>query len=165
MILRYIRNKRMKKLLLIVFTLPILLACKKDRLVGEYDVFVGEWQHVFTIQRNWATSGTIWDDTLPSSEFDGVYGLQFIKRGKVCFKRNDKTVRRYRTVIQRFDEGPLYFLSSGNRYGILLNNADNLMVGEISNDTIVVENPEFPTSNIGYTNSSKKTYMDFYVRR
>ena len=155
----------MKKLLLIVFTLPIIFACKKDRLVGEYDVFVGEWEHVFTIERNYALSGSVWDDTLLSSEFDGVYAVQFIKRGKVCFKRNDKTVRRYRTVIHAFDHEQSYMLSSAKSYEILLNNGNTLMLGEISNDTIVVENPDFPTSNIGYTSDTDKTFKDFYVRR
>lgn len=159
-------SMRIKSITTIFLLSGFLFSCKKDALVGEYEIFQGNWEWTFSKE-------TIFDplvqitthSTVYSSELPDTYGLEFLKKGKVRFFKNGKNTEKYRTVIDTYSEGSSNGLVGGSFFIILLDNKpERSMVGYISQDTLQLISNYFPIENYSQ-GEIHHSFENFFVRQ
>ncbi|MBN4070870.1 hypothetical protein JYT72_00040 [Crocinitomix catalasitica] len=99
----------MKPSLLLFTSLIILFAsCKKDKLEGDKDILIGEWE--------WTYSNYYFEQCNPPSilqiltpESENVnYTIKFYEKGKVDFITNGNIVETYRIIFAKFRGGVIH---------------------------------------------------------
>lgn len=89
--------------LVIIFS---LFSCKKDRLKGEKEIFIGKWRWVQTKTLNNSCGGGSEYYTYKDPTTEGVnYSIEFLKCGKVVFYENGKETSKDRIVFVQFESG------------------------------------------------------------
>ena len=156
----------MKNLIILLLFTFLFFSCKKDELKGESLIFEGKWK--------WANSHIIYNTGTPYSSYEVVssdslgipddYYLEFDRKGKVKFYKNDKVEYKYRIVFNRFEENSLCTLTNCFSFEIYLNNdSDNTLGGRIGQDTLRVYKSNIPLEDQG-ANGSIINYTHRYVR-
>jgi len=151
-----------KNSLLVILLLGVIIGCKKDKLEGQTSIFEGKWKWVSSLERKWNYTTDTYDyTTFPSSNYPDEYFLEFDRKGKVKYFRNDKKEEEYRIVFDKFNEGCTALVSKCYSFRILLNNnKKNGLAGSVNQDTIRCSDTNLPLeyqSEILY-------YSHFYVR-
>ncbi|MFT5778455.1 MAG: hypothetical protein ACI837_001411 [Crocinitomicaceae bacterium] len=154
----------MKGLFAFALLVLFLLSCKKDRLVKNKSILIGEWEWVHTYTSTTypgLVTYTITNLHTPITDSSN-YQLEFYKRGKVEFFTNDNLFFKRRLVFNKFepDESqPEYF--NFNVY--LDNDDDNILVGSVSQDTLILNLA--PYNGYSQNISSLLRYQSYYVRK
>ena len=94
----------MKKILIIALALFLCSSCKKDKLIGENEIFKGKWNWVLTIRYHYGDF-TPWQDTINSSSVSETYGMEFIEKGIMYWSKNNEQIERYRIVFNLWEKG------------------------------------------------------------
>ena len=79
----------------------VLVACKKDELVGDYEILQGKWEWIGTTKEKtspYYPDSIFW---ISAANHNHAYHIEFEKRGKVSICRNDTEVRWYNTNVDR----------------------------------------------------------------
>ena len=79
----------------------VLVACKKDELVGDYEILQGKWEWIGTTKEKtspYYPDSIFW---ISAANHNHAYHIEFEKRGKVSIWRNDTEVRWYNTNVDR----------------------------------------------------------------
>jgi len=151
----------------ILFLLGLLtISCKKDKLAGDKEIFIGTWTWYKTEKKySLCNPPSITLELTPLSE-DKTYSIEFFEKGKVAFFENFQELSKYRIVFAGFDSTNC-FDSNGNplinyfNFTIFLdNNSGSRIQGCISADTlIVVKNFPFPDPEDACEN-----YTSYFVK-
>ena len=121
----------MKKLAYI-FIIILLITCKKDKLINDKAILVGNWEWVYSkIVKAGSNSYTYYKT--PNSE-NATYQLNFLEKGKVQFMKDNVILEEYRIVFKPTD---VKCFDDGEKYKIWLNNkSENSLIICIKNDTL-----------------------------
>ena len=165
-----------KRLLLFFLFLLMMFSCrKKTKLVGEYDVLVGEWELGFVVRENRQSHSTYYDTLFPV-EIGDEYVMVFLEKGKLDFFKNKEIVDKYRVYIDKwnaegigsYNKSIKYFIvhlkkggETTNLYGSF--DAEGL---EGSTDTIFYFRGAFPySSNENCPLPGSCSYQHYYIRK
>lgn len=151
---------------LILFHL-VLTGCKKDKLEGEKEIFVGLWKHVKTVRDYYTTSnnGLVIShqySSITPAELGYITKVEFVKRGKLTLFSAEKKINTGRVLFVdfRLDKSVLQY---DYRYNLYLNNTNgvNELSGFIKQDTLIIN--EFPLS---WSFNGNKTieHKNYFVR-
>jgi hypothetical protein len=153
----------MKQITSFLFILIVAISCKKDKLVGDKEIFLGDWVWHYSIHSgNVSCGSTTFSKTIyPQNE---EFSMNFLKKGVVLFYKNNNEVDKKRIVFEYFEERDIYFLTNAKNFTIDLNNSDKYdnMGGYINSDTMVLIN-YFPYKYEGEYNC--ETYLNYFVRK
>ena len=149
-----------------IFFLAILLlySCKKDELEGDHLLLEGKWK--------WAHSNLIYNDGMPNSSSElvpsnsisGDYFLEFDRKGKVMFYKNETVEEKYRIVINKFMESPACIYINCYAFSIYLNNkSDHRLAGSMNEDTMLVFESNIPLKNHSESGTTY-TYQHLYLK-
>jgi len=147
----------------IFLALLVLMSCKKDKLKGDKEIFIGTWNWLYTGATLSNCDGMPYNTELNPITESCEYSISFEKRGKVFFYKNENLTSDRRIVFKAF--GKDYYSCGGDYIGfeIKLDNYDgtdikNIIGGCINSDTLIIHNG-FPYYNDGcnfYLNYFKK---------
>jgi len=149
----------MKHLLLTICLSTLFISCKKDKLEGDKEIFIGKWEWVYTNHVYGVCTGyPPIEETLTPETEGGNYSMEFLKKGIVKYYENGIELDKDRLVFSHFSSdsylGEDYYL-----FGVYLNNEfyndDYRFQGSISTDTLIV--------NIGYPYQSFREGCESYV--
>ena len=159
-----------RTLLVSIAFLMIFSSCKKDRLNGEKEIFVGEWEWVYSIEERpgGGFNATSYRKITPDTEKNN-YSMTFLKRGKVIFYKNGEEVERKRLGIAK-SRG--VFVNNASLLGFdyyLNNNPEYTFSGGIkksteafSVDTLVLDY-YFPYDD--HRSSTPYYHQNFFIRK
>jgi len=151
-----------KKIIAIILLLTVVLGCKKEKLEGEKSILEGKWKWSYSLHIHWNYATDKFDVTeIPSSNYPDKYFLEFDRKGKVKFLKNDEK-KEYRITFHKFGD-ECNDLSGPNcyRFTILLNNKKhNSFGGNVNQDTIRCSDTNLPLERLSEINY----YSHFYVR-
>lgn len=156
---------RVKSIVSISLLTVMLFSCKKDKLIGEHEIFKGEWDWAFSEE-------IIFDYTLNTYDTNYLeggyykYSAIFLEKGNVKFRRNGNTAANFRIFFDEFSPLGTGELTGGHFYSIFLNNSKEKdpLTGSINQDTLIVNNMDFPIKNYSDGNI-ERSYKHFYVRK
>ncbi|MBL4863233.1 MAG: hypothetical protein JKY09_09495, partial [Crocinitomicaceae bacterium] len=103
----------MRNLLYVLLIGFILIGCKKEKLEGEKSILEGRWKWIYSLEEkhNFLVGGSTYQDVSASS-FPDTYFMEFDRKGKVKFLKNETIEEKYRIVFRIFrDEGNCEFLN------------------------------------------------------
>jgi len=129
--------------LFIFFALMTLMSCKKDKLKGDKEIFIGTWDWIFTDATLGVCENMPYSKLLDPATENCEYSISFEKKGKVLFFKNGTKVNEFRVVFQNFDFQ--YYCSNGYKaFAINLDNYQGTnpeggIQGCISSDTLMVD--------------------------
>jgi hypothetical protein len=159
----------MKSFIFFLFIILIAQSCKKDKLEGDKDIFIGKWKWVYSIKsESYVCDNPAVITILTPSNIESDFYLDFNKKGCVTFFQNTEKKERYRLVFTSWNFGlspyPDYY-----SFGVRLNN-DPLenFEGFIKSDTLI-DTGYFPFNEpegvcISYTNYFvKELYSIFEI--
>ncbi|MBL4861489.1 MAG: hypothetical protein JKY09_00515 [Crocinitomicaceae bacterium] len=140
----------MKQLLYLSLIGIILVACKKESLQGNTKIMEGKWKWISSTEVKWNYATDNFDVTeIPSSNYPDEYFLEFERRGKVKYFKNNEIDEEYRIVFDRFEQGCNELTMDCFRFHILLNNnKKNTLTGVANQDTIECNDTNLPVSEI-----------------
>jgi len=142
----------------------ISFSCKKDKLKDDKEIFIGKWSWVYSKANLDLCSGfPKYDDTLTPTTENTTYQIEFIKKGKVFFYKDQVLIAEHRIVFNVF--GPPYTCNELGYtfYAINLDNDNGTDVmtgleGCISSDTLQVGRG-FP-----YYDDGCNFYTNYFVK-
>ncbi|MBL4861488.1 MAG: hypothetical protein JKY09_00510 [Crocinitomicaceae bacterium] len=148
--------------LIIILLLGGILGCKKENLEGETSILEGKWKWVSSKERKWNFETDTYDyTTYPSSNYSDEYFIEFERKGKVKYYKNDEKDKEYRVVLHTFEEGCTSLTTDCYFFNIYLNNdSKNGLAGGINKDTIVSSDTNLPLERL----SEIHTYSHTYIR-
>ncbi|MBL4861491.1 MAG: hypothetical protein JKY09_00525 [Crocinitomicaceae bacterium] len=153
----------MKQLFYILAIGLTLASCKKEKLEGNSRILEGKWKWSYSLHRHWNFATDHFDVTdIPSSNYPDEYFLEFDRKGKVKYIKNNNEENEYRIVFKEF-VNECNDLSGPNcyRFAILLNNVkDHGLGGNVNQDTINCNDTNLPLERLSEINY----YSHFYVR-
>lgn len=90
------------KLLSTLFIALLLTFCKKDKLEGDADILIGNWNWINTEQvTNTCGPDSLWNySSLDSSSSDNNFSVEFLRKGKVHYYNNGNIMWRERIVFE-----------------------------------------------------------------
>ncbi len=95
-----------KSLVIIILSSCILSSCRKDKLKGDAEVLVGEWEWIETKRSiQMGAGGPVIDDYNTPASIGKTYTITFYKKGKIEIKRDDETIYKKRTIVEYFQVG------------------------------------------------------------
>ncbi len=94
---------RNKFLVIIILSACILSSCLKDRLKGDAEVIVGEWEWIETNDYSAGGSGNTWTHQTPNST-GLTYSILFEKKGKATLFQNGEEIRESRIKYNYFED-------------------------------------------------------------
>ena len=94
------------------------------------------------------------------------FEIEFLEKGKVKHLEDGKTEKKYRTIIDNFDpiSGPDQ-LVGGYFFSIHLDNdSEKTMIGSINQDTLILNNYEFPIESY-FQGDVDYSFRHFFVKQ
>lgn len=159
---------KLKSVLTLFVAITFLVSCKKDALVGEYEILEGTWNWSYseeTIFDPFAGSGIMSTQIINSDVSAATYEVEFLKKGKVKFIENDNITATYRTVIASFNQTNSSGSGEEKFFSIQLNNdPNNLMMGYVTQDTLKLLNKGFPFENYSQ-GDIQHSFKNCFVRK
>jgi len=136
----------MKNVLLYIVITFSFLSCKKDRLKGDKEIFIGKWKWVFTEKITNTCEGPQSSSYLSPTTENANYSIEFLKCGKVVYYKNGEETSKDRIVFDFFQPAnqinwPSYiyeFLISGD------NKDERQIGGIIKSDTLILAGSKWP---------------------
>jgi len=154
-----------KKAIGIIILLTIVIGCKKDKLEGETSILEGKWKWVYSLEEkhNFLMGGSTYQD-VSASIFPDAYFMEFDRKGKVKFLKNETIEEKYRIVMSIFrDEDNCEFLNC-KKFSIYLDNKDDQeLTGYMNQDTIHCAGQPLPLSTYS-AGSYRYSYSHYYLR-
>jgi len=127
-------------ILLTIVLVGLIYSCKKDKLEGDYAVFAGEWEWVYTEKIvDYCDPDYMYYETLTPISEGTTWEIKFMEKGKVQFYEENNLLNEYRIIFDSFG-----YQYSGNDsaytgFEINLDNNDNSkFYGRVSPDSIIV---------------------------
>lgn len=107
----------MRRFILFVVILPLLTACKKDKLEGDYAILQGKWKWIGAseVRENKAT-GNKTSTWIPASNYTTNYFFEFERKGKLVYWENEKEAGEFRIETTFYDEECPFSLLDNCRY-------------------------------------------------
>ncbi len=112
----------MKHLIYIIGLSLIISSCKKDKLEGEKDIFLGTWKWTETIHTFGLCEGDNFVETITPESSGNNYSMNFFENGIVKYYENDNYISKARIVFTGFGNNRTGSLSDYIRFEIALNN-------------------------------------------
>ena len=142
----------------------LLVACKKDKLEGETSILEGKWKWSYSsefIHNNFTGANTM--NIRQASEFNDAYYIEFARKGKVKFLKNDDIEEENRVVFSIFRNENCEFINC-KRFSIYLDNKENnKLTGFINQDTMGCAGQSLPLS-MRTEGDLEYTYNHYYLR-
>ena len=123
--------------LIIIFS---LFSCKKDKLKGEKEIFIGKWKWVQTKTLQNSCGGGPEYYTYMDPTTEGVnYSIEFLKCGKVVYYENGEETSKDRIVFVQFEISTSTSWSGYYSFSIDGDNKKEKHIGGIiKSDTLVL---------------------------
>jgi len=128
----------MRTLLFISIAL-LLFSCRKTKLKDEYSILEGKWKWVSAKEiRTVLSNGNTSYYSHNASDYPDEYYIEFDRKGKVRFFKNDNIESSYRVVINSFS-GDCNIFPGCHSFGIRLDNnkKDLPFIGYVGYDTLL----------------------------
>ena len=129
---------------IIVCTVLIMIACKKEELVGDSVILKGNWKWVSTDQvTNTCEHDSLWIFTaFDSSYTNNEFSVEFLEKGKIYFSHNGGVIVKNRIVFESKKEVVLDVYTL--QFSIKLNNDEgDIMEGLVgANDLLLFDYPK-----------------------
>ncbi len=125
----------------------LLFSCKKDKLKGDKEIFIGKWKWVITKTLENSCGGGPEYYTYKDPISEGVnYSIEFLKCGKVVYYENNKETSKDRIVFQRFEVSTSSKWIGYYSFGIDGDNKNEKHIGGlVKSDTLVlIGNTKWP---------------------
>jgi hypothetical protein len=135
----------MKHVFVIILMLFFFTSCKKDKLIGEKEIFIGKWNWVYSIDKDYLYDTThIYYPITPSTE-NVNYSIEFKENGKYYLRKNSDVFYKDKAKFLQWEPN-----ASGTRYYFTLFIDDETqLVGKVYGDTIVTSD-YFPPFELEY---------------
>ena len=113
------------KFLFIIISLFSFSSCQKDRLEGTASALVGKWKWEYSIEFKQGNGQTV-TTKIPSSNFEDSYTIEFDRKGKVTFYKNQEVQETNDIVFSILDSTsslkfPVKFSINNNKGEHVLN--------------------------------------------
>lgn len=122
--------------LVLLALLLLTTKCKKDRLKDDKAILIGEWEWIGSDKNNFGTLPAY--EYLTTATEGAKYQIEFLKKGKVLFKKDGNVEERKRIVFERWNQPA----SNYTYFDILLNNSlDDQLIGSLDwagGDTLTI---------------------------
>ena len=156
----------MKHLLLTICLSTLFISCKKDKLEGDKEIFIGKWEWVYTIHTDGICTGYPPSEETITPETVGInYSMEFLKKGIVKYYENSDFIDKDRIVFSQFNGDSCNTWESYLRFSINLDNdsksSKKSFDGCITNDTIILIRG-FPFSS--YTEGCE-IYRSYFIKQ
>lgn len=115
----------MKHLIFIIGILLISISCKKEKLEGGKEIFIGTWNWVYSSHSYGICDGDNFFETLTPESEDKKFSLEFYEKGIVKFLEDEKVLKSYRIIFSNFGENCGGEYSEYISFDIHLNNKDS----------------------------------------
>jgi hypothetical protein len=138
----------MKSFIFFLFIILIAQSCKKDKLEGDKEIFIGKWKWAYTktLQNSCGGGPQYYSFKDPSSE-NINYSIDFLKCGKVVYYENGNDISKDRIVF--------FYLESPNSLSKWItyqfeyiiygdNKKEKSISGFIKSDTLVLNGAHWP---------------------
>jgi hypothetical protein len=153
----------MKKLLLILVLIGLVYSCKKEKLEGDKEIFIGKWKWIYTTHiHSFCDSDPNYTDILNPESEGAKYSMKFFENGIVKYYENENYLGRDRMIFE-------YFLGEGCdvgyfKFSVFLDNDDENTAksfdGCISNDSLILIRG-FPFDQFEY---GCEVYTSYFVK-
>ena len=160
----------MIRVLFILFgILLIFSSCKKTKLKGEYAIFKGKWEWVFSVKTTYYPSiqYTV-DDTIKQTNGTDTYELEFLEKGEIRYIQNGQEQRKHRILFRLFEltGGCLLLKNNTHWYSAVLDNDDSNSIGGcVNQDSIRCNFSDFGFPFSDYDDGSAQiTYSHYYLK-
>jgi len=121
----------------LILIMSLCCSCKKDKLTGEKEIFIGKWEWIYTSDYNYCDPDFPFTTILTPASESTTYTIEFYKKGKVEFLKDNEIVARHRVVFSAFGNPYTCSLPGYTYYGIWLDNDnDSILAGCVSPDTL-----------------------------
>lgn len=159
------KSMRVKSIISFFLLIVLLFSCRKDKLVGEYEIFKGEWEWIFSEEIIFDSTLNTYDTNYREGGYY-EYNALFLERGNVKFRRNQNTAANFQIFFDELSPKGTGELTDGHFYRIFLNNSKEKdpLTGSINQDTLVVDNMDFPIKNYN-EGGTEHSFKHFYVRK
>lgn len=149
-----------KKTAFALLLVLLLFSCKKDKLVGEYEILEGSWSLGYIVERSYNQfSGTTFDTLFPAS-INNTYRLEFLSKGILKQYTDGELVEKYRIVFDFF--GPANAPEYDFLAHIRLNNSpDESMVMQVSQNEMATSRGHISEDYVSYTNGNNEISYEF----
>jgi len=147
--------------LIFLLSLFALLSCKKDKLEGDKEIFIGTWNWYKTTKINSLCDPPSFESELNPMSEDESFALRFYEKGMVEFYQNSEIIYRDRVVFFSFNTGSCQ--DPGYKdFAIYLNNdPEKLIQGCVSSDSItLIRDFPFPDPE-----SNCENYTSYFVKQ
>jgi len=137
---------KVNRLQIVIYTvvLATLVSCKKDKLVGDLDLFKGRYTWEYSVQKEyWYSLSTI---TIPAANSNYTAEIEFNSKGKIIFYIDGQQIHKTGYSIEQQET-----TNNGNTISLKLNpriedskeiDLNNFIDITITNDTLTVD--DFP---------------------
>lgn len=153
----------MKNHLVFALLIFLIISCKKDRLKGDKEIFIGKWKWVYTETIDNTCGGGPLSSSFKTPSSTGIsYSIEFLKKGKVIYYENGNETTRDRIVFERFEQSTSSRWISYYTFGIDGDNKnDKAIDGFIKQDTLIlIGNSKWPH----YTECPCCTVYVYFIR-
>jgi len=149
----------MKKLIIILVLILSFQACKKDKLIGDKAIFVGEWEWIKTSHTYGWCDGDNFSEVLTPLTENTSYSVEFLKKGIVKYYENGNYLNKNRLVFIDFSDCDWVGYKS---FDIYLNNKEEYVYyGCLNEDTLII-NKGFPFENYEL---GCEAYISYFVKQ
>ena len=156
----------MKTLIYISLISLVLFSCKKDKLEGDMQILEGKWKWSYSreVLRDIGTSELISSVIVQASTFPDTYHVEFDRKGKIKFLKNNEVEDKYRIVMSLFFPENCEF-GECQHFSVYLNNdSENEFSGLVGTDTLWAGGSGYIPLKKPDLNFSKYSYTHYYIR-
>ena len=156
----------MKKYTFFLLLFLSLFSCKKEKLTGEKEIFIGKWKWIYSVYNDSSPDFVRVDSVTPENNFE----LEFTDKSKVFIYENNKLCAEKDVIMSNFficdinlvrdssvyiHNSYIYFIETEKK-----NKTNNTLRGLINEDTLIVT---FDMFTFDYSIAGYKNY-NFFVR-
>jgi len=155
----------MKDLILTICLSFLFISCKKDKLEGDKEIFIGKWEWVHTVHKfNFCDGYPNSEETITPDTDGSAYSVEFLKKGIVKYYENGNYLDKDRIVFGYYENGgcsdsnySTFFINLNNDSENSINSFD----GCVSTDTLILIRG-FPYKN--YVKGCE-TFKSYFVKQ
>ncbi len=134
------------------------LSCKKDKLNGDKEIFIGKWKWTETVHAFGLCEGDNFSETLTPESTGNQYSMEFFKNGTIKYYENENYLGKSRIVFSSYGGNCSGSFSTFIRFEITLDNnskdLSNYFTGCISDSEMQVTS--------GFPFEIYEKYCEFY---
>ncbi len=159
----------MKKVLILFVLAFITMACKKEKLVDEKEVLIGTWGWTHTAHTHNKCDYCCYEyDTIYANISEDTYKINFLKKGKLEFYKNNVLTDSKRIVFKHFTPLDSNAYPNGYSFSIYLNNKkdeediSNLFFGRVLGDDNIIMTYSYPF--ITHLDNPCEDYRNYFIK-